>query len=64
MLHAVTDMPPVVVADLFGLNPRTTTRWAQLANASWNDYLAAEAELQPATLGSSLPGRDGRRRGR
>ncbi|MET9260281.1 hypothetical protein [Amycolatopsis sp. NPDC004079] len=46
MLHAVTDMPSVVVADLFGLTPSTTTRWAQLANSSWNDYLAADAERQ------------------
>lgn len=35
LLHAVTDKPSVVVADLFGVNPSTTTRWAQLANNGW-----------------------------
>ncbi|WP_210435182.1 hypothetical protein [Saccharopolyspora sp. ASAGF58] len=43
MIHAVTDLPPVVVADLFGVHITTTFSWAALASTSWTDYLAATA---------------------
>lgn len=41
MIRAVTDMPAVVVADLFGLSPGTATRWAEFANTNWSDHLNA-----------------------
>ncbi|MEU8221447.1 hypothetical protein [Kribbella sp. NPDC048915] len=41
MLEAVADLPPIVVSDLFGISPRTAYRWAQYAQVSWTDYLAA-----------------------
>ncbi|MEV7524595.1 XRE family transcriptional regulator [Streptomyces sp. NPDC091371] len=41
VIEAVTDMPPTVVADLFGLYPDTATRWATYANDNWAHYLAA-----------------------
>lgn len=41
MIRAVTDMPAAVVADLFGLSPDTTVRWADFAGTSWSDYLDA-----------------------
>ncbi|MER6200648.1 hypothetical protein ABT234_25195 [Streptomyces sp. NPDC001586] len=41
MIEAVTDLPPIIVADLFGLHPSTANRWAGYANDSWTHYLAA-----------------------
>uniref|UniRef100_UPI003F4972D2 hypothetical protein n=1 Tax=Amycolatopsis sp. CA-096443 TaxID=3239919 RepID=UPI003F4972D2 len=41
MIRAVTDMPAAVVANLFGLSPGTTARWADFASTSWSDYLDA-----------------------
>ncbi|MFH9355684.1 hypothetical protein [Kitasatospora sp. NPDC017646] len=41
MLEAVADLPPIVISDLFGIHPNTAYTWAQYANDSWTDYLAA-----------------------
>lgn len=41
MIEAVTQLPPVVVSDLFGLNPHTANVWARYAQDSWAAYLAA-----------------------
>jgi hypothetical protein len=41
MIEAVTTLPPIVVADLFGLSPATAETWARYANDSWTHYLAA-----------------------
>ena len=41
MLEAAAELPPIVVSDLFGISPRTAYRWAQYAQDSWADYLAA-----------------------
>ncbi|MFD7973437.1 hypothetical protein [Streptomyces clavifer] len=41
MIEAVTTLPPIVIADLFGLHPATAEAWARYANASWTQYLAA-----------------------
>lgn len=41
MIEAVADLPPIVVADLFGIHPNTAHSWAQYAQDSWADYLAA-----------------------
>jgi hypothetical protein len=41
MIEAVTSLPPIVVSDLFGISAGTAHRWAQYAQDSWADYLAA-----------------------
>ncbi|MEY2231129.1 MULTISPECIES: hypothetical protein [Streptomyces] len=48
MIEAVTDLPPIIVADLFGLHPSTADRWAGYANDSWTNYLAARDRQPPA----------------
>ncbi|HKS46190.1 MAG TPA: hypothetical protein VJT49_13970 [Amycolatopsis sp.] len=40
MIESVAELPPIV-ADLFGVHPGTAYAWAQLAQTSWTDYLAA-----------------------
>jgi hypothetical protein len=39
MITAVTELPPIVVSDLFGIAATTANAWARLAQASWTDYL-------------------------
>jgi hypothetical protein len=41
MIEAVGELPPIVIADLFGIHPGTAHAWAKFAQASWTDYLAA-----------------------
>jgi hypothetical protein len=41
MMEAITDLPPVVVSDLFGMHPNTAYVWAQYAQNSWTEYLEA-----------------------
>ncbi len=41
MMEAVTELPPIVVSDLFGVHPSTTYAWAQFAQNSWAEYLEA-----------------------
>ncbi|MFJ4895601.1 hypothetical protein ACIP5U_37250 [Streptomyces sp. NPDC088788] len=41
MMEAITDLPPIVVSDLFGLHPHTAYAWAQYAQNSWAEYLEA-----------------------
>jgi hypothetical protein len=41
MIEAVTELPPIVVSDLFGVHPSTAHSWALFAEGSWADYLAA-----------------------
>ncbi|MFF9352058.1 hypothetical protein [Streptomyces sp. NPDC014734] len=46
MIEAVTELPPVVVSDLFGISASTSARWGHLASTSWAAYLAArDADL-------------------
>ncbi|MCX4804710.1 hypothetical protein OG594_24360 [Streptomyces sp. NBC_01214] len=47
MIEAATDLPPIVIADLFGLHPSTANRWARYANDSWSHYLAARDQGTP-----------------
>lgn len=47
LMEAITDLPPIVVADLFGINPATAHRWSQLAGNSWAPYLAARQQSPP-----------------
>lgn len=41
MIEAVSELPPIVVSDLFGIYPGTAHAWAKYAQTSWTDYLAA-----------------------
>ncbi|MFF8610738.1 hypothetical protein ACF06X_33060 [Streptomyces sp. NPDC015346] len=41
MIEAIADIPPIVMADLFGIQPHTANRWAQLVSESWSHYLTA-----------------------
>ncbi|MEV0638521.1 hypothetical protein AB0I77_26980 [Streptomyces sp. NPDC050619] len=41
MMDALVDLPPMVIADLLGIHPKTAERWATLAGGYWFDYWAA-----------------------
>lgn len=41
MIEAVSELPPIVVSDLFGIHPTTAHAWAKFAQTTWTDYLAA-----------------------
>jgi hypothetical protein len=41
MMEAITDLPPIIVSDLFGVHPNTAYVWAQYAQNSWAEYLEA-----------------------
>jgi hypothetical protein len=43
MIEAVTSLPPIVVSGVFGVHAKTAHSWAQYANDSWADYLAARS---------------------
>jgi hypothetical protein len=40
MMDALVDLPPMVIADLLGIHPKTAERWATLAGGNWSEYLA------------------------
>ncbi|WP_327398705.1 XRE family transcriptional regulator [Streptomyces sp. NBC_01288] len=40
MMEALADLPPMVISDLFGIDPKTAERWAAFAGGRWSDYLA------------------------
>ncbi|MFF2519981.1 hypothetical protein [Streptomyces sp. NPDC058086] len=40
-MEAITDLPPIVVSDLFGIQPNTAYAWAQYAQNSLAEYLEA-----------------------
>lgn len=46
MTEAVTDLPPIVVSDLFGVSPASAHRWDRFMQDSWADYLAACQETE------------------
>ncbi|MER8089485.1 XRE family transcriptional regulator [Streptomyces sp. NPDC094048] len=46
MMEAITDLPPIVVSDLFGLHPHTAYAWAQYAQNSWAEYLEAVQDTE------------------
>ncbi|MGW6877128.1 hypothetical protein ACWGHA_32885 [Streptomyces xanthophaeus] len=41
MMETITDLPPIIVSDLFGVHPNTAYVWAQYAQNSWAEYLEA-----------------------
>jgi hypothetical protein len=47
LMEAITDLPPIVVADLFGISPATAHRWSQLARDSWAPCLTARQRSRP-----------------
>ena len=49
MMQSLADLPPIVIADLFGIASGTAHRWAQFAGNSWSDYLAVQSDTAPAT---------------
>ncbi|MFJ3495375.1 XRE family transcriptional regulator [Streptomyces sp. NPDC086091] len=49
MMEAITDLPPIVVSDLFGIHPKTAYAWSQYAQNSWAEYLEAHADIGPTT---------------
>ncbi|WP_326763421.1 hypothetical protein OG978_01380 [Streptomyces sp. NBC_01591] len=44
MMDALVDLPPMVIADLLGIHPKTAERWATLAGGNWSEYLAARRD--------------------
>jgi hypothetical protein len=47
-LARLCELPPIVIADLFGIHPGTAHAWAKFAQASWTGYLAAGTTIKPA----------------
>ncbi|MER7109823.1 hypothetical protein [Streptomyces sp. NPDC000229] len=43
MKEAITNLPPVVIADLFDIHAGTADRWAQFDDNAWSDYRATYA---------------------
>lgn len=43
MIEAVTDLPAIIVSDLFGIHPATADKWVRLTQNSWADYLAGKS---------------------
>ncbi|MER6441029.1 hypothetical protein ABT275_32265 [Streptomyces sp. NPDC001185] len=42
MMDAPADLPPMIIAGLLGIRPRTVEPWAPaLAGGNWFDYVAA-----------------------
>lgn len=46
MLEAVSELPPIVVSDLFGVSASNAHAWAGFAQDSWADHLAACQETE------------------
>ncbi|WP_446584088.1 hypothetical protein [Streptomyces sp. LARHCF252] len=42
MMEAIIDSPPIVVAELVGIEPRTAERWAGPAGGRWIDFITAD----------------------
>ncbi len=55
MVEAITDLPPIVVSDLFGVHPHTAYVWAQYAQNSWAEYLEAAVPGLPYVEASATP---------
>lgn len=41
MVDALADLPPMVIADLLGIHPKTAERWATPAGENWSEYLSS-----------------------
>ena len=40
-MDSLADLPPMVIADLLGLHPRTAERWATIVSENWSDYVSS-----------------------
>ncbi|MDX3433530.1 hypothetical protein PV664_31960 [Streptomyces sp. ME01-18a] len=43
MMDSLADLPPMIIADLLGIHPKTAERWATLADENWSEYLSSLA---------------------
>ncbi|MEU9623871.1 hypothetical protein [Streptomyces sp. NPDC048155] len=41
MMDALVDLPPMIIADLLGIHPKTAERWATLAGENWSEYVSS-----------------------
>ncbi|MGY3064442.1 hypothetical protein ACVWZD_008764 [Streptomyces sp. TE3672] len=41
MMDSLADLPPMVIADLLGIHPKTAERWATLAGENWSEYVSS-----------------------
>ncbi|GAB3436425.1 hypothetical protein [Actinophytocola sediminis] len=55
MIEAVGALPPIVIADLFGIHPGTAHSWAKYAQTTWTDYLAADTVTDQAATRTNRP---------
>jgi hypothetical protein len=47
MMDAHVDLPPMVITDLLGIQPKAAEPWATLAGGNWSEYLAARQSAPP-----------------
>jgi hypothetical protein len=47
LMEAITDLPPIVVADLFGISPATAHRCPSSPATAGAPYLAARLRSRP-----------------
>ncbi|MFE2219151.1 hypothetical protein ACFW93_45550 [Streptomyces canus] len=58
VMDALVDLPPMVIADLLGIHPKTAERWATLAGGNWSEYLAARRAAPQSWTPSQLEARE------
>lgn len=63
MIEAIADIPPIVMADLFGIQPHTANRWAQMVSESWSHYLTSPQITPSPGPGSTFVPTPGARAG-
>ena len=44
LLELAGEVAPAVIADMFGLTPKTAVRWVRAAAGDWNAYAAHRAQ--------------------
>lgn len=49
LMTLAAELPARVIADLFGLAPKTATAWSLYAQADWTAYLTSGPSLDPST---------------
>jgi hypothetical protein len=47
MMDALVDLPPMVITDLLGIQPKTAEPWATLAGGNRSESLAARQSAPP-----------------
>ncbi|MEV7239283.1 hypothetical protein AB0N06_37045 [Streptomyces sp. NPDC051020] len=46
-VDALVDLPPMVIADMLGIHPKTAERWATLAGENWTELLVVADVTRP-----------------